>query len=74
MVSEAGPLHLNMDIIRAKFDQLISELVEVTIESMKKAMNDAGVTNNDILKVILVGGSTRIPAIRSAERRRARPA
>ena len=62
-VSEAGPLHLNMDITRAKFDQLTSELVEATIEPMKKAMNDAGVTNNDISKVILVGGSTRIPAV-----------
>lgn len=65
-VSEAGPLHLNMDITRAKFDQLTSELVEATIEPMKKAMNDAGVTNNDISKVILVGGSTRIPAVQDA--------
>ena len=65
-VSEAGPLHLNMDITRAKFDQLTSELVEATIEPMKKAMNDAGVTNNDISKVILVGGSTRISAVQDA--------
>ena len=65
-VSEAGPLHLNMDITRAKFDQLTSELVEATIEPMKKAMNDAGVTNNDISKVILVGGSTKIPAVQDA--------
>lgn len=65
-VSEAGPLHLNMDITRAKFDQLTSELVEATIEPMKKAMNDADVTNNDISKVILVGGSTRIPAVQDA--------
>lgn len=65
-VSEAGPLHLNMDITRAKFDQLTSELVGATIEPMKKAMNDAGVTNNDISKVILVGGSTRIPAVQDA--------
>lgn len=65
-VSEAGPLHLNMDITRAKFDQLTSELVEATIEPMKKAMNDAGVTNNDISKVILVGGSIRIPAVQDA--------
>ena len=55
-VSEAGPLHLNMDITRAKFEQLTAHLVERTIEPMRKAMADAGVTNNDIDKVILVGG------------------
>ena len=65
-VSEAGPLHLNMDITRAKFEQLTAHLVERTIEPMRKAMADAGVTNNDIDKVILVGGSTRIPAVQEA--------
>ncbi|MDR1778776.1 MAG: molecular chaperone DnaK [Clostridiales Family XIII bacterium] len=65
-VSQAGPLHLNMDITRAKFDQLTSHLVEKTIDPMKKAMADAGVTNSDISKVILVGGSTRIPAVQDA--------
>lgn len=65
-VSDAGPLHLNMDVTRAKFDQLTSHLVEKTIEPMKKAMNDAGITNSDISKVILVGGSTRIPAVQEA--------
>ena len=65
-VSEAGPLHLNMDITRAKFEQLTSHLVDRTIEPMRKAMADAGVTNNDINKVILVGGSTRIPAVQEA--------
>ncbi len=65
-VSEAGPLHLNMDITRAKFEQLTAHLVERTIEPMRKAMADAGVTNNDINKVILVGGSTRIPAVQDA--------
>ena len=65
-VSEAGPLHLNMDITRAKFEQLTAHLVERTIEPMRKAMADAGVTNNDINKVILVGGSTRIPAVQEA--------
>ena len=65
-VSEAGPLHLNMDITRAKFEQLTAHLVERTIEPMRKAMVDAGVTNNDIDKVILVGGSTRIPAVQEA--------
>jgi molecular chaperone DnaK len=65
-VSEAGPLHLNMDVTRAKFDQLTSHLVEKTIEPMKKAMSDAGTTASDISKVILVGGSTRIPAVQDA--------
>ena len=65
-VSDAGPLHMNMDITRAKFDQLTSHLVDRTIEPMKKAMADADVTNNDINKVILVGGSTRIPAVQDA--------
>ena len=62
-VNENGPLHLNMDITRAKFEQLTAGLVERTVEPMKKAMADAGVTNADIAKVILVGGSTRIPAV-----------
>jgi len=65
-VNENGPLHMNMDITRAKFDQLTSGLVNRTIEPMKKAMADAGVSNSDISKVILVGGSTRIPAVQEA--------
>ena len=65
-VNENGPLHLNMDITRAKFDQLTSDLVQRTISPMQKAMNDAGVTNSDLNKVILVGGSTRIPAVQEA--------
>ncbi|MBQ4233524.1 MAG: molecular chaperone DnaK [Firmicutes bacterium] len=65
-VNANGPLHLNMDITRAKFDQLTAHLVQRTIEPMRKAMADAGVTNSDINKVILVGGSTRIPAVQEA--------
>jgi len=65
-VNTDGPLHLDMEITRAKFDQLTGHLVEKTIEPMKKAMADAGVTNSDIEKVILVGGSTRIPAVQDA--------
>jgi len=65
-VNADGPLHLDMEITRAKFDQLTGHLVEKTIEPMKKAMADAGVTNSDIEKVILVGGSTRIPAVQDA--------
>ena len=65
-VTAEGPLHMNEDITRAKFDQLTEHLVQRTIEPMKKAMQDAGVTNADIAKVILVGGSTRIPAVQEA--------
>ncbi len=65
-VNADGPLHLDMDITRAKFDQLTSGLVQRTIEPMRKAMADAGVSMNDIEKVILVGGSTRIPAVQAA--------
>ncbi len=65
-VNADGPLHLDMDITRAKFDQLTSGLVQRTIDPMKKAMADAGVTMSDIEKVILVGGSTRIPAVQEA--------
>ena len=65
-VNQDGPLHMNVDLTRAKFDQLTSDLVQKTIEPMQKAMKDAGVTNSDISKVILVGGSTRIPAVQEA--------
>ena len=65
-VNENGPLHMNMDLTRAKFDQLTADLVNKTIEPMKKAMADAGVSNSDLSKVILVGGSTRIPAVQEA--------
>jgi len=65
-VNQDGPLHLDMDITRAKFDQLTSGLVDKTIEPLKKAMADAGVSNGDLEKVILVGGSTRIPAVQKA--------
>ena len=65
-VTADGPLHMNEDITRAKFDQLKEHLVQRTIEPMRKAMQDAGVTNADLAKVILVGGSTRIPAVQEA--------
>ncbi len=65
-VNENGPLHMNMDITRAKFDQLTADLVNATVEPMKKAMADADVSNSDLSKVILVGGSTRIPAVQEA--------
>jgi molecular chaperone DnaK len=62
-VNAEGPLHFNMDVTRAKFDQLTSKLVELTVDPMRKAMSDAGVTSSDLARVILVGGSTRIPAV-----------
>ena len=68
-VTQEGPLHMNGDLSRAKFDQLTAHLVEKTVEPMKKAMQDAGVTNSDLAKVILVGGSTRIPAVQEAVKR-----
>jgi len=68
-VNDAGPLHMNMDITRAKFEQLTGSLVEKTIGPMKKAMADAGVTNSDIEKVILVGGSTRTPSVQEAAKK-----
>ncbi len=64
--NESGPLHLNMDITRAKFDSLTSHLVQDTVEPIEKAMRDAGITANDLDQVILVGGSTRIPAVQEA--------
>ncbi len=64
-----GPKHLDMDITKAKFDSLTEDLVEKTIGPTKQALKDAGLTFNDIAKVILVGGSTRIPAVIDAVRK-----
>ncbi|QEK12369.1 molecular chaperone DnaK [Crassaminicella thermophila] len=61
-----GPLHLNIDLTRAKFNQLSAHLVEATMEPTRKALSDANLTAADIDKVILVGGSTRIPAVQEA--------
>ncbi len=58
-----GPKHLDIDITKQKFDALTQDLVEATVVPMKKAMADAGLSYSDIDKVILVGGSTRIPAV-----------
>ena len=58
-----GPKHLEVEITRAKFESLISGLIKATIEPMKNAMKDAGVSTSDLNRVILVGGSTRIPAV-----------
>ena len=59
----AGPKHLEYELSRAKFDSMTSDLIEKTIKCTKKAMADAKLTYSDINKVILVGGSTRIPAV-----------
>ncbi len=61
-----GPLHLNMDITRAKFEELISDLIEMTIEPVRQALKDAGLEASEIEKVLLVGGSTRVPAVQEA--------
>ena len=60
---DGEPLHLDMELTRAKFEDLISDLVESTIEPVKKAIKDAKITKKDINKVILVGGSTRVPLV-----------
>lgn len=60
---EDGPIHLNMSLTRAKFEDLISDLVESTTEPVRKALKDAGLTAKDIDKVLLVGGSTRVPCV-----------
>ena len=61
--STDGPLHLEVSLSRAKFEDLIRDLVDSTLEPVRKAMKDAKLTKNDINKVILVGGSTRIPCV-----------
>ena len=61
-----GPKHLDMTLTRAKFDELTADLVQATIEPMRKALSDAGLTYAQIDKIILVGGSTRIPAVQEA--------
>lgn len=65
----SGPLHLNMDLTRAKFEELTAHLVEQTMEPVKLALEDAGLSAGDIEKVLLVGGSTRIPAVQEAVKR-----
>ena len=58
-----GPKHFDMDLSRAKFEELISDLVEKTAIPVQNAMKDAGLSNSDIGKVLLVGGSTRVPCV-----------
>ena len=65
----AGPKHLEMKLTRAKFEQLTADLVERCIEPVKRAIADAKITDRDIDEVILVGGSTRTPAVQALVRR-----
>ena len=61
-----GPKHLDVTLTRAKFDELTADLVDATVEPMRKALKDAGLSVEQLNKVILVGGSTRIPAVQEA--------
>ncbi len=61
-----GPKHLDVTVSRAKFNELTADLVERTLKPVRQAMSDAGLTSSDLHKVLLVGGSTRIPAVQEA--------
>lgn len=61
-----GPKHLDVTLTRAKFEELISDLIEATKVPVEQALKDAGITANDLHKVLLVGGSTRVPAVQEA--------
>jgi molecular chaperone DnaK len=63
--NQDGPVHLDMNITRAKFDELTRHLVDKTLESVNQAISDAKISANQIDEVILVGGSTRIPAVQN---------
>ena len=65
----SGPKHLDLTLTRAKFDELTADLVERTMIPTRKAMQDAGVSGSDITKVLMVGGSSRIPAVQEAVRK-----
>ncbi len=63
---ETGPKHLEMELSRAKFEELVSDLISGTIEPVKQALKDCDLTQEDIDRILLVGGSTRIPAVQNA--------
>ena len=65
----SGPKHLDLTLTRAKFDQLTGHLVEATAGPVRQAMSDAGLSGNDIQKVLMVGGSSRIPAVQDMVKR-----
>ncbi len=64
-----GPKHLDITITRAKFDEITADLVEATMEPVRNALKDSGLSASDISKILLVGGSTRIPAVQEAVKR-----
>jgi len=66
---ETGPKHLELDLSRAKFEELSSHLVEATLQPLTLALKDCGLTVEDINRIILVGGSTRVPAVQEAIRK-----
>jgi molecular chaperone DnaK len=64
--TSSGPAHLDINLTRAKFNELTADLVEKTLEPIRQSLNDAGLKPQDVHRVILVGGSTRIPAVQEA--------
>ena len=66
--NETGPKHFEMDLTKAKFDELTHDLVEMTVVPVQNALRDAGLSASDLGKVLLVGGSTRIPAVQEKVR------
>ncbi len=66
--TQEGPKHLDINLTKAKFDELTRDLVEMTAEPVRKALSDAGLTSADLSKVLLVGGSTRVPAVQDKVR------
>ncbi|MEG2892593.1 MAG: molecular chaperone DnaK, partial [Clostridium sp.] len=65
-VDQTGPKHLNINLTRAKFDEITADLVKRTLVPIEKSLNDANLSLSDIQKIVLVGGSTRIPAVQEA--------
>ncbi len=65
----AGPKHLDITLTRAKFEELIHDLVEATAEPVNQALKDAGISSGELHKVLLVGGSTRVPAVQEVVKR-----
>jgi molecular chaperone DnaK len=66
---ESGPKHLEMDLTRAKFEELVRTLIDSTLEPMEQALSDCGLSAERIERIVLVGGSTRIPAVQEAVKR-----
>ncbi len=66
--NSSGPLHMNITLTRAKFNELTAHLVNATMDPVRQAMRDSGLNNTEISKVLLVGGSSRIPAVQEAVR------